>query len=756
MSRRVPWLIIPTIVVAAGTAWVLYVVWRSPHRTDLATYWALVVAVASIMASLITWAWRKKLRPEQDALSTDDLNHLADLLARSVKDQWTRAAGERGLLEPEPIPVRWETSSLPLSGPVSAAVSSSRFPPLPGLSAVGLQELRTGHIHDLHRVYGGLGSGRLIIAGAPGSGKTGAAVLLILAILTYREQMHDGDRSRVPIPVMFTLHGWDPQTQPVHDWLALKLQQAYEQFTGRDGVARATELLAAGKIAVILDGLDEIPIELRPIALRALSHQATFRVVVLTRSAEMAITATRGVLEGAAAIELREIDPATAADYLTRVQLHPAPQKWRELTDLLRKAPGSPITQALNSPLTLTLVRDTYRGGEDVGELLNFPGKADRQVSHGEIIDHLLDRVLPAAYTQEPGKAPPRYSLHTAQITLQHIAARMNQENTRDLQWWRIVSWVATTPRLIATGLIFGLVIGTVTVPLAGLVISFQAGAFAGLIAFLVALLIPFSLAQDQNFSPKRLHQMRWRQILGPDSILCGLMIGFSVWTLSQDYGAWFWAALAWRGRGVITARGIISGDAIVAGIIAGLIAAIILAFVRGISYPDIETNNLTPLGWVLSLVRRVSYPDIETANNPLSPFNSWCSDRAYGLVLGLAYGLVCGLTIGLVVVLGMGFTGGLAAGIVWLFASVLIGGLIGILVSSAWAASLAFAHLSIRWHNPLRLMQFLEDARERQVLRTVGPVYQFRHARLQDRLAEAGDSANIQDKTIETQPLTY
>jgi hypothetical protein len=32
--------------------------------------------------------------------------------------------------------------------------------------------------------------------------------------------------------------------------------------------------------------------------------------------------------------------------------------------------------------------------------------------------------------------------------------------------------------------------------------------------------------------------------------------------------------------------------------------------------------------------------------------------------------------------------------------------------------------------------MRFLEDARERGVLRTVGPVYQFRHARLQDLLA--------------------
>jgi hypothetical protein len=33
--------------------------------------------------------------------------------------------------------------------------------------------------------------------------------------------------------------------------------------------------------------------------------------------------------------------------------------------------------------------------------------------------------------------------------------------------------------------------------------------------------------------------------------------------------------------------------------------------------------------------------------------------------------------------------------------------------------------------------MRFLDDARERSVLRTVGPLYQFRHARLQDLLAK-------------------
>ena len=60
-----------------------------------------------------------------------------------------------------------------------------------------------------------------------------------------------------------------------------------------------------------------------------------------------------------------------------------------------------------------------------------------------------------------------------------------------------------------------------------------------------------------------------------------------------------------------------------------------------------------------------------------------------------------------------------------------------GLLSADTWPTCLTFAQLAMRWHTPVRLMRFLEDARERDVLRTVGPVYQFRHARLQDRLAE-------------------
>jgi hypothetical protein len=59
-----------------------------------------------------------------------------------------------------------------------------------------------------------------------------------------------------------------------------------------------------------------------------------------------------------------------------------------------------------------------------------------------------------------------------------------------------------------------------------------------------------------------------------------------------------------------------------------------------------------------------------------------------------------------------------------------------------------------MRWHTPLRLMNFLDDAHERNVLRTVGPVYQFRHARLQDRLAGASHGSGNDSNT--TNRLTH
>jgi hypothetical protein len=238
---------------------------------------------------------------------------------------------------------------------------------------------------------------------------------------------------------MFTMHDWDPATQQVDHWLVGKLRETYPLFAGRDGASYAAGLLAAGKLAVILDGLDEMPTVLRAPAVQALTEQAMFRLILLTRSRELAAVATSTILDGAAAIELQGIDAATAASYLTRIQRDPPPTGWRELIRRLHACPHDALASALSSPLMLGLIRDTYRAGDDVRELLQISD--DARHSAQAIGDHLLDRVLPVAYLRRPGESAPRYDLHTAERTLRYIARQMNKDRTRDLQWWRIPAW---------------------------------------------------------------------------------------------------------------------------------------------------------------------------------------------------------------------------------------------------------------------------------------------------------------------------
>jgi hypothetical protein len=143
-------------------------------------------------------------------------------------------------------------------------------------------------------------------------------------------------------------------------------------------------------------------------------------------------------------------------------------------------------------------------------------------------------------------------------------------------------------------------------------------------------------------------------------------------------------------------------------------------------------------LGLAFALAEDIAKPRADNAS-PLSPLTSWRSDRAHGstaaLASGLAYGILVGLMTGTPDGLGTGgLWTGVTAGLGTALGTVLGGTLI---LPRTWPASLTFAQLAARRHTPVHLMLFLEDARDRNVLRTIGPVYQFRHARLQDRLAE-------------------
>ena len=446
--------------------------------------------------------------------------------------------------------------------------------------------------------------------------------------------------------------------------------------------------------------------------------------MILSRTAEMASAGSQcGVLHGAAAVELGAIDPATASGYLERVQVDPPPRGWRDLVGRLRASPASPLAEALNNPLALTLIRDTYQCGDDARELLDHCDAIQQRASGAqaaeEITDHLLDRVLPAAYASRPGQPPPRYDLQTAQNALAKIAVRMNEDGTRDLPWWHIPRWVSSVPRITAGGLVAGL----------------AAGLAAGLVPWLM-------YSQDDAI-----------QVGGPIAVLAGVAAGVAARGTSGQ-PARIGRIGRPRLRQAFTKRTFRFGLA--AGIAAGLLLTVLFEFLdvlSGIGLPgmfvfvnDVKRGLL--LGLVFGVVSTLAvglanaFVDPDSTSSP-SPATSWHNDRKHSMRIGL----VAGLVLGFVFTLAEGLQGGLASGLVFGLVSGLVVGLVsgfaaGISISHAWPTALAVAQLARRWHTPLHLMNFLNDARERNVLRTVGPLYQFRHARLQDRLAASAPAA--------------
>jgi hypothetical protein len=388
------------------------------------------------------------------------LDASADLLAYAVRVQWREAATERVLLVPAPIPVGWSLSKLPV-GPVEAAVGDPNvapaFPPLPGQCRVTEEDLRVGGGRgELFAVYAGFASGRVVVVGAPGAGKTGSAVLLVLDALEHRD--HVEDRTRVPVPVLFTARGWDPVSCPVQDWLAARLAGTYPLFQHRGGQAEAAALIATGAVALVLDGLDEIDVARRPAASRALSD-APFRVVALTRGEEMAQAAGAAWLVGAVTVRLRDITGPEGADYLQRARTGPEPAGWTELLTHLRNNPDSVVASGLSTPLALTLIRDTYRPGDNVSDLLD----ATRWSTAEDIEQYLIARVIPDAYNPRPGRPKPPYSEIQARQALTFLARQMNQDDARDLGWWQIPRWTPPRQRMLISmlaGMFLGGLVG--------------------------------------------------------------------------------------------------------------------------------------------------------------------------------------------------------------------------------------------------------------------------------------------------------
>ncbi|MFF9024714.1 helix-turn-helix domain-containing protein [Streptomyces eurythermus] len=651
----------------------------------------------------------------------------AEQLAKAVAARWQREEEQRRIQDPYPLPVRWKAACETLT---DHWANIRRLPPGAPSAPLDL----SGRLDGIAETYRSVPSGRLVVLGRSGSGKT---------VLTLRFVL-DHLRSRTPaepVPVIFSIGAWDPTAVTLRDWLTEQLTRDHPGTAapGPGKVSLASALVDSGRVLPVLDGFDEVADGLRRPALEAL-NATTLPLVLTSRPAEYAAAvAETDVLTSAAPIELTDLTLDDLDHYLPRTtrktdRSDPAAGAWQPVLEKLREpspdGSPAPLATVLSTPLMVALARTVYSDTpeHDPAELLDtelFPGVR-------ELEEHLLDNFLPTVYRRSrPGARG--WDPERVQSWLGHLARHLTELRTPDLAWWRLGHGLRGSTRTLVTALVTALVIGLVDGAMsAGFSGSLAGGVLDGTIVGLLAGLM-FGLVhwftytvtgKDVQPSAVRL-RIRGR----PDTTTWRAGPRLVIGTLG---GAFFGCAYGFM-VGLLRALSQRAGPALV--LENGLINAIFFGLVFG-----------GAAGLSFCLLGLLETPrDIVSAVSPGSVLRA---DRRTVLVRlcfwAPVFGTAVGLGAGLVVNLLQGHLGRLATDPM---TSLMLGTISGLggalgytLTLTAWGqwCLLARIWLPLTGRLPWAAAAFLDDAYQRGVLRQAGAVYQFRHARLQSRLARS------------------
>jgi hypothetical protein len=715
--RRDAVALIGALVLVVVSVWIVRQIHTSDNPVNSATVYAAYLGVAtllvSLLAFLIPWWW--KVRRASAVPTTLQVAGAADQFAQRMFDAWRQEATARRISTPAPVRVQWrwgpdevassleEVRTAPVTGTGPRLLSGPHpdglSPDPPGVL------LDAGIVTQLHEeLYCKLPHGRLVLLGGPGAGKTSAMILLLLAALKHRDTAPEAQRGEVPVPVWLTLGSWDPTTQTLHQWAAATMYRDHPYLRAPYyGPDAAGKLLRAGHVALFLDGLDEMAPSAQSTALARIDQEgAGLRLVLSSRPKEYQQAISRERVHNTAVIEVQPVDPETARDYLLHDQIGSQHDRWAQLGDYLTDHPDSTTAHALNNPLTLSLTRVTYQN-QDPTSLTN-PAKF---ATVAALREHLIDRTLITAYPDERQRAH-------ATRWLAWIAHHLGSD--RDLAWWHIPTWLPEGQLELASGLAGGLA-GMLAGGLAGMLAGGLAGMLAGGLAGGFAL--GFTGLMSGAESEPRTIFPRW-----PD-------LGDPYWPYSGQL-----KLLLVVGLVVGLVFGLVSG--LVGGLVGRLAGVWEVGFVVGfvVGFTDGVVLVLLDL-WNVPLPRTATATP--TAIYRIDRRTSIVTGLVVGLTVGLMGGLVGGLLVGLKGVFGLkgALVGELVLMLICLLGSFLAAVLGDLLGGGSMKVSLTELILATTGAGRVKFIRVLEDAHHRQLLRQSGAVYQFRHAELQDHLAE-------------------
>jgi hypothetical protein len=518
---------------------------------------------------------------------------------------------------------------------------------------------------------------RIVVIGEPGSGKSTVAMLLTIGLL---DRYLDGS-----VPVLLPLSTWDPTVEDVRTWMTRRLTEDHPALRNTElyGSYAADLLVEQRRVFPILDGLDEIPQAQRADAMERINRAFPTKspLVITSRIDEFVDTVSRvGAVPGADVVELRPLDQEEITGYLRAGADPVAAAGWEPIFLHLRAEPEGHLAEALSVPLMAWLASTVYGTGiGEPSELLDRAEFPDQKAIEDHLVDSLVDRVfgnIDTAYQAHASQAWPR---DQARRWLGFLARQMRRQGVRELGWWDLRrsvgnAWLALLGAL-AVGSIGGFGVGWLMAYAGTAKIAPLTGLIAGAVVAVAAL-----VASSKTFRAR---------------------------TAKPRLGVW--RSLVVTSGTIGTATGLAFGA--LYGLSAGLVVGLGLAVATALRFATASSAELT---------------------HPSSPQWTMSRDRlAVGtgsLVLGVVFGAAAAMVFGVhqTGMIGLGLSSGL-----------LLGFALSVLHLRWWWFTVARIWLAARMNLPWELMVFLDDARKLGVLRQAGACYQFRHALLQDRLAD-------------------
>ncbi|MFC9434462.1 NACHT domain-containing protein [Nocardia sp. NPDC057030] len=393
----------------------------------------------------------RKLRPDVSATALASVaDNLADLVAKTEK----RRLGELGVARGKGIGLRWNA--------------------LVDTWTVGSGEF--GSLAEVRRYFDRLRDSRLVIVGDPGSGKTVAALNLVLDLLDRRVGSR---RDRMPVPVRLNASSWDPDSHSFEEWLARRIARDYSL---RLRVAR--ELIKTDRILPVLDGLDEMDSDsgepARALAALDQLNEVYWlgKPVVVTCRADTyrKISEVRGEsgLHEASAIALQALTTEQVADHLTAWHDTNGGLKWASLKDKLQADPHGVFARALRTPwmLGLTLQFLKHARAEEAAALMEA-------TSREAIEDALFSALIPSAVAAQPRDSHSKQKYTEVEVSAwmrtlaRHFTSGPNRADSNDFALDQIWSLGGRLPcrllhAFVAAIAAFGAVLVMFVVPTVG------------------------------------------------------------------------------------------------------------------------------------------------------------------------------------------------------------------------------------------------------------------------------------------------